>query len=504
MTLPADRSPADVVVTRASTRRAADVKPTRRSPVVRLLPVPARVRIMAWLVLLLFVALASVVVVTHNLLIADAHKGAAAALGQEIEEFRQAAEHGLDPATHRPFATGRDLLVNHIQRQYPDDDEILLGIAADGEVLAQPGRESITSAAISGDRLQSIVAAPEPTGILHTADGQLRWSKVSVLTTDGQPDGTFVVAYAIDRRIAEIGDAIGLLTMVSLIGLALAAGASWLVSGQILRPVKLVRRTAAEISHDDLTRRIPVHGNDDIAALSDQVNAMLERLEQAFATQRQFLDDASHELRTPITIIRGNLECIDGDDPYERTEVVRLCTDELDRMSRIVEDLLLLAKAERPDFVVPEIVGLVDLTTDIDAKLRVLGERRWQLGAIAEGDAWLDPQRITQAVVQLAHNAVQHTDDGDVILLGSAIEGDDVTFWVSDTGQGVRPEDAETIFQRFSRGAGPGRGRRTGAGLGLAIVNAIAEAHGGHVELDTHSGVGSTFTIVIPANGHSP
>ena len=460
---------------------------------------------MAWLVLLLFVALVTVVVVTRNLLVSEAHRDATAALNQEIEEFLQAAESGLDRFADQPFADGRDLLVTHIQRQYTDDDEILLGISADGEVLPQPGREPVALAS-NGERLASIVAAQEAGGILATEDGRLQWAKVPVLTTGGQPDGMFVVAYAIDRPVAEIDDTIRVLAMVSLIGLILAAGASWMVSGQILEPVNLVRRTAAEIGHDDLTRRIPVRGDDDIAALSDQFNAMLERLERAFATQRQFLDDASHELRTPITIIRGNLECIDGDDPQERAEVVRLCTDELDRMSRIVEDLLLLAKAERPDFVVPEVVALVDLTSDIDAKLRVLAKRRWQLGAIAEGDAWLDPQRITQAVVQLAYNAVQHTAVDDAILLGSAIDGDDVTFWISDTGHGIHAEDAETIFQRFSRGAAEGRGQGTGAGLGLAIVSAIAEAHGGHVELVSVPGHGATFLLRLLGSGrpHAP
>ncbi len=109
--------------------------------------------------------------------------------------------------------------------------------------------------------------------------------------------------------------------------------------------------------------------------------------------------------------------------------------------------------------------------------------------------------------MQLAHNAVQHTTSGDVIALGSAIEDDDVTFWIRDTGPGVRPEDGEPIFQRFSRGSTGGvRGHRTGAGLGLAIVSAIAEAHGGHVELLSVPGEGATFTLRLPgaARPHLP
>jgi signal transduction histidine kinase len=464
----------------------------------RRLIVPARVRIMAWLVLLLFVALVTVVVVTRNLLVAGAEQDATQALEQETGEFRRVAETGRDSTTQRPFTSGRDLLENHIRGQQAAEHEIVIGVAADGEVLPQPGREPIALAG-QDSRLAQILDSPQSTGVLATADGRLLWSKVPIFNAEGLPDGTFIVAYAVDRQIREVDETIRTLALVSMVGLLLAAGAAWLVSGQILEPVNVVRRTAAEITSDDLTRRIAVPGNDDIGALADQFNAMLDRLEQAFRTQRRFLDDASHELRTPITIIRGNLELIEDDDPNERAEVVRLCTDELDRMSRIVEDLLLLAKSERPDFVVPEQVGLVDLTSDIDAKLRALGDRRWQLESIAEGEGRLDPQRVTQAVVQLAHNAVQHTKPGDRISLGSATDAEGIRFWITDSGPGVLPEDAETIFRRFNRGStGGARSHRGGAGLGLAIVTAIASAHGGHVELESVPGRGATFTLWIP------
>ncbi|MEU6183742.1 histidine kinase dimerization/phospho-acceptor domain-containing protein [Streptomyces coeruleorubidus] len=201
----------------------------------------------------------------------------------------------------------------------------------------------------------------------------------------GRSDGTFIVAYAVDRDTREVDRTMRTLALVGAIGLVLAGGASWLVSGQILEPVNTVRRAAARISHDDLTERIPVDGHDEISALTEQFNGMLDRLDQAFGAQRQFLDDASHELRTPITIIRGNLEFVADDDPPERAAVVRLCTDELDRMSRIVGDLLLLAKSRRPDFVVVENVTLPDLASDIQAKVRALGARRLGTGLHCRG-----------------------------------------------------------------------------------------------------------------------
>jgi signal transduction histidine kinase len=349
--------------------------------------------------------------------------------------------------------------------------------------------------------LDPIVASRTTSGSVPTEAGELRWVKVPVLSSPAQPEatGAFVIGVLVDARRDGVVATIGTLVVVGLIGLVVAGIIAWVVAGQILAPVRAVRRTAAQITEQDLTRRIPVSGRDDIAALAEQFNAMLDRLELAFTTQRRFLDDASHELRTPITIIRGHLEVM-GDDPAERADVVRLCTDELDRMSRIVTDLLVLATAERPDFVRPERVEVAELTEEVDAKVRALAKRCWRLETIAEGRVWLDPQRITQAVVQLAQNAVQHSADGDVIRLGSAMSGGLVKFWVADSGPGVAPQDAERIFQRFARGAAnKAPEHRAGAGLGLAIVSAIAEAHGGSVSLVSEPGQGATFAVELPA-----
>ncbi len=126
--------------------------------------------------------------------------------------------------------------------------------------------------------------------------------------------------------------------------LAAAGMAYWLVAGRVLAPLRLVRQAAERIGgSSDLSRRLEVRGTDDVAALAATFNVMLDRLEAAFATQRRFVDDAGHELRTPLTVIRGHLELM-GDDPRERAETRELLLDELDRMSRIVEDLLVLAR----------------------------------------------------------------------------------------------------------------------------------------------------------------
>jgi len=268
------------------------------------------------------------------------------------------------------------------------------------------------------------------------------------------------------------------------------------VAGRILRPIRQVTETARAITDSDLSERIGVEGDDEIAELARTFNAMLDRLETAFATQQAFVDDAGHELRTPITIVRGHLELL-GEDPDERREAVALVTDELDRMSRIVDDLLLLAKLEHPEYLRPKPVELEPFTAELLAKAQALDHRRWRLAGAATGTVVADEQRLTQAVMNLARNAVEHTDADATITLGSAAVNGEVRFWVADTGPGIPPDEQVAIFERFARG-GDRRRRSDGAGLGLAIVRAIADAHGGRVELDSQLGAGACFTVAIP------
>nr|MBA3281022.1 HAMP domain-containing histidine kinase [Acidimicrobiia bacterium] len=261
--------------------------------------------------------------------------------------------------------------------------------------------------------------------------------------------------------------------------------------------VRDLTENARDLDESDLSARIPEAGNDEIAQLARTYNAMLDRLQGAFETQRRFVDDAGHELRTPITIVRGHLELM-GDDPADRRETIELVTDELDRMARIVDDLLVLARAEQPHFVNREPTDLAALTTGLLERARAMGDRPWVFDGTAEGWFEADPQRLTQAVLNLVRNAVEHTAEGQEIGLGSAWVGNEVHLWVRDHGPGVPVEDREHLFERFHRGASARR-RSEGAGLGLAIVSAIVDAHGGQVTLGCPDSGGSVFMISVPA-----
>lgn len=484
--------------------------------------VPARLIIMAWVVLLMAAVLLLVNVVTWSALTARVDERVDRALSQETGEFEEFAAVGIDPLTGEAFTDVGALIRVHLERQHPDDSEILFGWVEEGETAQTPRRRGGTAGSeeettgpgrirqgqdppydLSADSesVAAILESPDARGTLDTPAGPVEWEKVRALPPEGAqgPAGWFVIGYFTEEDHAATGSTMGTIALVSTLGLLAASTAAWWVAGRILAPVRLVRRTAAAIGEEDLTQRIEVSGRDDIAALAEQFNSMLDRLEGAFTAQRRFVDDAGHELRTPITIVRGHLELM-GDSPEEREEVVRLVTDELDRMGRIVEDLLLLAKAQQPDFVRPEPVSLAELTSDIDAKVRPLGDRSWRLETIAEGTARLDPQRITQAMVQLAANAVRYSPAGSTVRIGSAVMGSDVRLWVSDAGSGIPAEDHGRIFERFSRGGRTARGGDGGAGLGLAIVRAIAEAHHGRIDLRSAPGRGSTFTLVVPVD----
>jgi two-component system OmpR family sensor kinase len=266
----------------------------------------------------------------------------------------------------------------------------------------------------------------------------------------------------------------------------------------VLKPVGLLTDTARSISQSDLTHRIDVRGSGEAAEMARSFNAMLDRLEAVFRSQREFVRDANHELRDPLTIIRGHLELMGvDDDPEERQRTIKIVLDELDRIGRIVGDLQLLAEADQPGFLDLEWIDAELFSHELVSKATALASRRWELDEAAAGTFFADRHRLTEAVMNLAHNAIQHTDGDDTIAIGASLNEDDARIWVRDTGAGISMPDQEIIFNRFTRGTDAHR-RYAGGGLGLALVKAVAEAHGGHVDLESRLGEGSTFTIVVP------
>ena len=218
--------------------------------------------------------------------------------------------------------------------------------------------------------------------------------------------------------------------------------------------------------------------------LAESFNRMLDRLSEAFSAQRDFIADASHELRTPLTVIGGQLEVLAAQEhpaPEEVRRVERLVAAEIARTSRLVDDMLLLARSERGDFLQYREFELEPFVADLWLGARIGKDRRFELSAIPNAMLTADPDRLAQALRNLVRNAIEHTraPDGLVRLEVTARPGGVVRFVVRDDGPGIDADELEQVFERFHR-TDDDRSRKTGgAGLGLAIVRAIARAHGG-------------------------
>ncbi len=272
---------------------------------------------------------------------------------------------------------------------------------------------------------------------------------------------------------------------------------AWLVAGRLLRPVELLAETAEDITEHDLGQRLPVQGTAEIADLIRSFNAMVDRLEGAVNEQRQFLNDASHELRTPLTVMRGHLE-VASKNPAKAADATAVALTELDRMGRIVDDLLVLARANEIGFLRLAPVDSDDFLSSILNRVSGMSDHRWVVDALPLGVVHADVQRLDQVMLNLCVNAARHTPPGSEIGIGAELMAGTLRMWVRDTGEGIPAADHARIFERFKRGSSQ-RTAGSGAGLGLSIVRAIAEAHGGWVSVESAPGEGATFTVVVPA-----
>ncbi|ROR97322.1 signal transduction histidine kinase [Salana multivorans] len=428
-------------------------------------------------------------------------------LARTVTEVRAIASDDVDPETGLPFASARALLYVALQRFVPADHEAAFSIDATGDARqyaqlnpfpAQDDPDLLAALADAAHRDQVTLESVST----RQADYRVAVIPVAVELPDGSTDASAMIV-VVDRgaELAEVNRAVGLLALVAAAASAASCVVAWFVVGRVLAPLRRLQRTAQEVSSTDLSRRIPVDGDDELAALTTTFNAMLDRLDAAFTAQRRLLDDVGHELRTPLTVMRGHLELMDAGDPADVEAVRGLALDEIDRTDALVDDLVTIARAGRPDFLRPAAVDVALLTDDVLAKARGLGERRWRLDALAEGEAVLDARRVTQALLQLAANAVRYSEPGSTVAVGSRRREGDLLLWVRDEGVGISPQETRRVLDRFATGA---HATRESTGLGLAIVHSIALAHGGDVEIDSEPGAGTTVTLVLPLTGGRP
>ncbi len=468
-----------------------------------------RVRILTAVLVTTVIGMVGAGIVSYLLARYATYEGIQNALTQENAEIKTVAQLAEEGNAGRPIRGPGDILYVAIKGSVPDPDEAILGLV-NGKVAWVPQSDDAFQRSLANDEelIRAATAAEpgEPVVVhqLKTAmHGPLAYISVPV-EVRGSPDlGHYLAVVDVAAAMAPVNRAHLTYAAICLLALAVVGLVGYQVAGRLLSPLRALRRTAQRITDTDLSERIPAEqlsSKDEVADLGRTMNAMLDRLSASFDAQRNVLDDAGHELRTPITVLRGHLELVDPHDPEDVARTRDLALNELDRMQRLVEELMVLAKARRPDFVQVEQVELADLLYAVLDKVTPIAERRWQVEAAPDVMVRLDPQRVTQALLELATNAIRFTEPGDVIALGAQVSEDEVRLWVRDEGTGIEAADQSTIFERFARGREGLSADRddSGSGLGLSIVSAIAEAHHGRVLLESTLGSGSTFTLVMP------
>jgi two-component system, OmpR family, sensor kinase len=288
--------------------------------------------------------------------------------------------------------------------------------------------------------------------------------------------------------------------------LLIALIASYLAGAHVSAPLRQMALVAARVDAGELAPRMETDGSraGEIQVLAESFNTMLDRLSEAFVAQREFVADASHELRTPLTVIRGQLEVLAADAEPSAAEVQRvehLVQAEVSRISRLVDDLLLLAQSERMDFLRVQSVELEPFITDLWEGLSHTADRRFELGPVPSGTLQADPDRLAQAVRNLVRNAIEHTapGTGQVRLEVQRASEQTVRLSVVDNGPGIPAPERERVFERFHRTDTSRARAQGGTGLGLAIVQAIVEAHGGQARAVSANGsAGARLELTLP------
>jgi two-component system, OmpR family, sensor kinase len=359
------------------------------------------------------------------------------------------------------------------------------------ELFSRPAPDSNETAGEQSEENRlagKLVTVPDGYSTLSLPDlGELRVLKRSLRLHSGLrvTVGVGQPLSAVEHAQAGVARAFILAGILALAGALLA---SYLIGTRVSRPLRRMAAVAARVDAGDLHPRIHDPGGQghEVRVLAEAFNHMLDRLTEAFAGQRAFVADASHELRTPLTVIRGQLELLAGQSSPSAAEVRRveyLVQAEIARMTRLVDELLLLAKSEQTQFLRIEPIDLAPFVSELWDGVSLIANRRFELEPLPQGTLRADPDRLAQALRNLLDNAIQHTDEehGLVRLQVTALAGRRLRFVVEDDGPGIESTQRERVFDRLHR-TDAARDRATGgAGLGLAIVRAIAEAHGGTV-----------------------
>ena len=388
-------------------------------------------------------------------------------------------------------------------REELEEQGSMMPAGAHIRISANDGNWIYQSEAVKHWGSQTPVDRPLPgNGKIHTivANGE----PVRVLTASVSV-GTIEIGVPLGEFHEMLDDFTWTALLASPVLLLLAAAGGYWMSRRAMEPVDAITRMAQQIGAKDLSRRLPLRGaGDELDRLSGTLNAMFARLESTFERITGFTADASHELRTPIAVIRTTAELARGKprSQQEYEQALDGILAESERTSSLIEDLLLLARADAAaDEIVYEPVDLAEAVRDACAEARVLAEAAkldLSLETSAEAVVAGDSHALHRLLLALLDNAIKYTPPGGSVRVSMRVEASHALVMVNDTGIGITAEDLPHIFERFYRASKARSRRNGGAGLGLSIAQWIASRHGGAITVESTVGRGSTFFLKLP------
>jgi heavy metal sensor kinase len=403
------------------------------------------------------------------------------------------------------FASIHFLVYDREGKLVAASDEVTLAHHAPSSIEMPPPLDRAAVAALAAPAHDSLPA-------LTHLDDERGGYRLALLRMPlrGEPH-TIVAAQAL-HGIRDTIERVALAFLVTIPLFLLIAGiGGYLLARRALAPVATMSRRARELGASTLHERLPVKNpHDELGELATMVNELLGRLESAFAQQRRFVADASHELRTPVAIIRAEADVAlvrVTRSEQEYRDALQIVRDAGERLSHIVDDLFLLTRADSGHQPLrPEAIYLEELVADVVRGMRLLAARRTiqiELADVAESPYEGDPDLLHRMLLNLIDNAVKHGPLGSVVRVRLTHASGAYRISIADEGLGIPPDAHERVFERFYRvdhtRARAGTVTRSGAGLGLAIARWVAEAHGGRLELARSSASGSEFVVVLPA-----
>jgi len=379
-------------------------------------------------------------------------------------------------------------------------------LSSGGKVLESAGDPAAEQPLLSADQVRSVLGGAALRGTVHTGPDDEAFRTLAVALPSGACSGVIVVATSTDEVGRSVRELVIQLSIGAPIALLVAGIGGWWLAGRALAPVARMTREADTIGIERLDERIDVPAaSDEVQRLAVTLNAMLDRLERGVEDKRRFAADASHELRTPLAVMRAELDVSlrEADLSTSARETLESAQEEVERMRSIVENLLMLARADDGSLeLLRAPVDLAEVTEAVTRNASVLARPK-RVAVVTDGPSatvYGDRARIEQVVMNLVNNAIRFSPAGGSVRVTTWLRNGGAGWTVNDEGPGVSPELAGHIFERFVRGDAA-RSNDGGSGLGLAISSEIVHAHGGRIWVDPRPGAGGSFSVWLPGDG---